>query len=204
MAPPALKSARSTANSRVSLISQATPSSDFTSLRRSTRSTTRVKSEEAEAAPGLSTLNLSSYAYNSPPRKRIKTEVKEEEDPLVKIEPDEKPRLPRAASTARAKAEKKGQGQPTAARIKAHPEPPKWREQYALIEKMRAGIEAPVDTMWVNLAYQTNPCRGCERPLTMHGLDDKVSLPPRLQLTFRPSDSTFSYHSCFLPRQRMP
>lgn len=139
MAPPALRSTRSAANSRVSLIT----SSEFTPLRRSTRSTTRAKSED----PGPSALNLSSYAYSSPPRKRMKTEVKtevKEEEELVKVEPDEKPRLPRAASTP-----KKGQGQPTAARAKAHPEPPKWREQYALIERMRAGIEAPVDTMWV-------------------------------------------------------
>lgn len=30
---------------------------------------------------------------------------------------------------------------------KPHPAPPHWEEQYALIEEMRAGIQAPVDTM---------------------------------------------------------
>ena len=38
---------------------------------------------------------------------------------------------------------------PQLALEKPHPEPPKWREQYGLIERMRKGIVAPVDDMWV-------------------------------------------------------
>lgn len=165
-----LRTLRSKADSRVSLISEVKPeppSGAFTSLRRSTRSTTR-DSEPASASS--SSLGLSAYAYQAPnPRKRAKIEPKEEplspvkrgkgkakaeEDdvPLVKVSKEE---------TAAAKREKK-QGQPLPARTKAHPEPARWYEQYQLIEKMRAGIDAPVDTM------------GCERPRTMEGLDPKV------------------------------
>ena len=144
MPPRALKSTRSAANSRVTLISDGS-STEYTSLRRSTRSTTRGKSEDGETKPAAA-LDLARFAYTSPPRKRartVKAEVKEEEEELVKIDPDEKPVLPSRSVTPR----EKKQGQPTPARTKAHPEPPRWREQYALIEKMRAGIDAPVDTM---------------------------------------------------------
>jgi endonuclease-3 len=123
----------------------------FTTLRRATRSTTREASTDVKPA-----LNLAQYAYSSPPRKRTRTETvtvkrevsvkpepavktEDEDEPLVKVEPEE--RKPRVS------AAKDKQGQPKAARERAHPEPPKWRIQYALIEKMRAGIEAPVDTM---------------------------------------------------------
>jgi hypothetical protein len=40
---------------------------------------------------------------------------------------------------------------------KPHPAPPNWEKQYALIEEMRAGIEAPVDTM------------GCAKSMTGEG-----------------------------------
>jgi endonuclease-3 len=152
MAPPLLKATTSTVNSRVSLISEvkAEPdlpsSSSYTSLRRSTRSTTRTADDETTTS-----LNLSSYAFAAPPRKRVKLEPKtpsvkaEDDEPLVKLE-DTTPILPSSGSATPKK------GLPLAKRSKAHPEPAKWREQYALIERMRAGIDAPVDTMYVFLA----------------------------------------------------
>ncbi|KAI9633112.1 DNA glycosylase [Dioszegia hungarica] len=36
---------------------------------------------------------------------------------------------------------------PLAPLVKAHPEPARWREQYAVIEEMRRGLNAPVDTI---------------------------------------------------------
>jgi endonuclease-3 len=137
-----LRSTRSAADSRVTLMSADTEPdvkpnvNGFTSLRRATRSTTRA---EPEASSSKSTLDLSKYSYAEPARKRVKREVKEEDEPLneVKDEP--------ASPTRRAPRKEKAAYLP--ARTKAHPEPAKWREQYALIERMRAGIDAPVDTM---------------------------------------------------------
>ncbi|BEJ13336.1 hypothetical protein CspHIS471_0305100 [Cutaneotrichosporon sp. HIS471] len=151
-----LRSTRSAANSRVTLLTTETkpdvkPDIDvngFTSLRRATRSTTRT---EPEASSSKSTLDLSKYSYAEPARKRVKREVKEE-DELVEVKDE-------PVSPVRRRKEKAAY---LPAREKAHPEPPKWREQYALIERMRAGIDAPVDTM------------GCERPRTMGDLDDKT------------------------------
>ncbi len=103
-------------------------------------------------------MDLSGYAYDAPPRKRVKVENRvktdsdtplvkvEPEDPLVKIEPDE-PLVkiePDEKPVVKGKSKTKG---PLAARAKAHPAPAKWREQYAQIKRMREGIEAPVDTM---------------------------------------------------------
>lgn len=134
-----LRSTRSAADSRVTLVSadvKPDVQRGYTSLRRATRSTTRT---EAEASSSESGLDLSKYSYAEPARKRVKREVKTEEDEPwneVKGEP---------ASPARRTPKDKAGYLP--ARAKAHPEPAKWREQYALIEHMRAGIDAPVDTM---------------------------------------------------------
>jgi hypothetical protein len=73
----------------------------------------------------------------------LKTE--EEAEPLVKLE-DATPVVPLSGSSTPKK------GLPLAKRSKAHPEPTKWREQYALIKRMREGINAPVDTMYVGNA----------------------------------------------------
>lgn len=134
---PALKTTRSAANSRVTLVSEG---SAYTTLRRSTRSTTKVEADvkllgrEASDAK----LDLSSYAYEIPresPRKRVKLEP---EDELREVEIKDEIKVER-------KSPKKTL--PLAARAKAHAEPARWREQYALIERMRAGLNAPVDTM---------------------------------------------------------
>ncbi|KAL1409571.1 alpha,alpha-trehalase nth1 [Vanrija albida] len=163
-----LRASRSKADSRVSLISEVKPepaSGAFTSLRRSTRSTTR---EAEPASASSSKLGLSAYAYTAPsPRKRAKIEPKDE--PLspvkhakAKAEDEDEPLVKVAKGEVAAAKKEKKQGQPLPARSKAHPEPARWYEQYQLIEKMRAGIDAPVDTM------------GCERPRTMEGLDPKT------------------------------
>lgn len=118
----------------------------FTSLRRTTRSTAQKESQPSSA------LNLSSYAYTpSTPRKRVKREPSPEvkEEPLNEVKEEEavaaRGKRPRSSTSTPNKGSKNGF--PMAARAKPHAEPPKWREQYALIERMRAGIQAPVDTM---------------------------------------------------------
>lgn len=115
----------------------------YTTLRRTTRSSLRNAEEKKPS------LDLSSFAYSAQsPRKRVKreaTEVKEEPLSEIKDEPTTPVKRSRSASSTPVKASKNGF--PKAARTKAHAEPPKWREQYALIERMRAGISAPVDTM---------------------------------------------------------
>lgn len=158
----ALRSTRSTADSRVSLVTadsdvRPTPSTSgtgtpaegqFTSLRRATRSTTRTPATSSPSSTPAPALDLSKYSYE--PRKRVKrentvkAEVKDEPDePLVEVKETPAKRK-REASTPR-----KEKAAYLPARGKAHPEPPRWREQYALIERMRAGIDAPVDTMCV-------------------------------------------------------
>lgn len=124
-------------------------SDTFTSLRRMTRSSTSTASI---------VVDLASYAYQPAtpsPRKRVKREpitpqtaTETESDPLVKLEDvdaidpltpsrDTKPSTPRSSKKA----------MPQLALEKPHPEPAKWREQYRLLERMRKGIIAPVDTM---------------------------------------------------------
>ncbi|CAK9783417.1 unnamed protein product [Cutaneotrichosporon oleaginosum] len=150
-----LRSTRSAADGRVTLMSaeDVKPNtSGFTSLRRATRSITRT----AEPSSSKPALDLSQYSYAQPARKRVKREIKEEE-PLVQVK--DEPASPARRKTSTPKKEKAAYLPP---RAKAHPEPVKWREQYALIERMRAGIDAPVDTM------------GCERPRTMQDLDAKT------------------------------
>lgn len=149
-----LRSTRSAADSRVSLVTADadvkpsaspgldTPSDGFTSLRRATRSTTRTSGEASSASTPL---DLSKYSYE--PRKRVKRETVKDE---VKDEPDEPLSEVKPAKRKReASTPKKEKAAYLPARGKAHPEPPRWKEQYALIERMRAGIDAPVDTMYV-------------------------------------------------------
>lgn len=166
-----LRTTRSALNSRVSLITtDAKPvidEPDSPPRRRSTRAAAR--------------LNLAQYAYkgNDSPRKRAKVEAKAEpasedetltdlDEPLTEVKGEVKdeagPSTPRKAK-ATPKSKSGTPKMPMAKREKAHPEPARWYEQYQLIERMRAGIDAPVDTM------------GCERPATMENLDPKVCLP---------------------------
>lgn len=166
-----LRTTRSALNSRVSLITtDAKPDIDEPESpprRRSARSAAR--------------LNLAQYAYkgNESPRKRAKVEAKADpasedealtdlDEPLTEVKGEVKeeagPSTPRKAK-ATPKSKSGTPKMPMAKREKAHPEPARWYEQYQLIERMRAGINAPVDTM------------GCERPATMENLDPKVCLP---------------------------
>lgn len=120
----------------------------YTSLRRSTRSTRMngvVSENGVKAEPPASpirSLDLSSYAYtpptSTPPRKR----VKRENDPPATPGNDGKPK-----PAATPQSGKKAKPFPQLALDKPHPEPPRWREQYRLIERMRKGIVAPVDDM---------------------------------------------------------
>lgn len=155
-----LRSTRSTANSKVTLITLdppadttkpephsplSAPSESYISMRRSTRSTTTTTSIDLQtpsttspnAVAGPSrTRDLSSYAYNdpsTPPRKRVKVELEENVTPVT------------GATLKTPRSGKKPM--PQLALEKAHPEPARWREQYQLIERMRKGIIAPVDTM---------------------------------------------------------
>lgn len=168
-----LRTTRSALNSRVSLITtDAKPDIDQAEAgspprRRSTRAAAR--------------LNLAQYAYtgggSDSPRKRAKVEPTKpepasEDEALTDLEADEplaevkgEAKDEAGPSTPRKTAPKSKSGtpkMPMAKREKAHPEPARWYEQYQLIERMRAGISAPVDTM------------GCERPATMENLDPKV------------------------------
>lgn len=172
---PGLRSARSNVDSKVTLITLAPDDvapidsgqdtgtlakrSSFTSLRRSTRSTTVSTSTDLQTPPQSTSPNavagpsrskdLASFAYNdpaTPPRKRVKVELDG-----GNTTPGT-PKTPRSAKKP----------MPILALDKPHPEPARWKEQYALIEHMRKGIIAPVDTM------------GCERPQTMQNMDPKV------------------------------
>ncbi|KAL7421469.1 alpha,alpha-trehalase nth1 [Cryptotrichosporon argae] len=175
MASP-LRSTRSRLNPRVTLVTlgsnEATGQPAYTSLRRATRS----QATSAIQGDGTARLALEGYAYRSP--KRLKREPSpitpaKSSGALLKAEPAS-PTTPLRAvkpENADAIAPAKGEGstprsakksQVTAARTKAHPAPAKWEEQYRLIERMRAGIVAPVDDM------------GCERPRTTDGLDAKT------------------------------
>ncbi|ORY26058.1 DNA glycosylase [Naematelia encephala] len=169
MAPSPLRSSRSAVDSRVTLItavpnptssidlkaehvSPSPSSSPFTSLRRSTRSTTSQTTATSTAPPQnfVPAVDLSSYAHipaTPSPRKKIK------------LEHPDTPSTPKKASTPKSVTKKP---LPQVALAKPHPAPPKWEEQYRLIDRMRKGIVAPVDNM------------GCERPRTTEGLDEKT------------------------------
>lgn len=174
----ALRTTRSALNSRVSLVTtNAKPTIDSSGdpesppRRRSTRASAR--------------LNLAQYAYSDPNearRKRAKVEPAAQAEPAAASADEALTDLEGDEPLNEVKAELKGEGGPStprkgratpksksgtpkmpmAKREKAHPEPAKWYEQYKLIERMRGGIKAPVDTM------------GCERPVTMQNLDPKV------------------------------
>ncbi|KAK6907011.1 hypothetical protein I203_101000 [Kwoniella mangroviensis CBS 8507] len=141
----------------------------FTSLRRTTRSTTTSSGESSKR----SILDIGKYQYvpSTPPRKRAKVEIKVEdvEDTIIASTPksndrsivkvetvDTKPSI----SPKTPKSTKKPL--PQLSLTKPHPPPPLWEEQYRLIEEMRKNIVAPVDTM------------GCERPRTIVDNDPKT------------------------------
>ncbi|KAK8861201.1 hypothetical protein IAR55_002020 [Kwoniella newhampshirensis] len=147
------------------LVTTSMPSGNdnFTSLRRTTRSSTTSNSDHASTIRGTSKFDLEKYRFQnqaSPstpsPRKkkpRIVTPVKVEDakDLLVKVE--DRPKTPKSASK---------KPLPQVALGKPHPAPARWEEQYNLIERMRKGIVAPVDDM------------GCERPRTIVDNDPKT------------------------------
>jgi endonuclease-3 len=155
-----LKRTTSTRNARVTLITPGTPPkvddhvkpepssplntisdlealpTSIPSLRRSARSSTALKIGESSKSNLDS--NTSSYT-NAPatpsPRKRVKREQSDFQTP-VKSEA-------RPAPTPRSSAKRL----PQLALEKPHKAPERWEEQYRLIERMRAGIIAPVDSM---------------------------------------------------------
>ncbi|WVR04183.1 hypothetical protein IAU60_001183 [Kwoniella sp. DSM 27419] len=130
-------------------------SSSYTSLRRTTRAL--ASASGSEAAPSTDTKkDLARYALEpSTPSPRKKPRLA---TPLVKIEPNiddgsiASPKTPRSSKKPL----------PLLALDKPHPAPPRWEEQYRLIEHMRKGIVAPVDNM------------GCERPRTIVDNDPKT------------------------------
>ncbi|WWC69038.1 uncharacterized protein I206_102974 [Kwoniella pini CBS 10737] len=154
-----------------------TTSPYFTSLRRTTRSIVstnskpssssssalQVKAEPVSPINGKrSKLDMTKYEYkpSTPPRKRVKTSpnttpiiVK-----LLKVEIEDNPdgngnKTPKSTSK---------KPFPKLSLDKPHPAPPRWEEQYRLIEHMRKGIIAPVDNM------------GCDRPRTVVNDDPKT------------------------------
>lgn len=172
MSPPAkrVRSTPSVANPRVSLITSVpavpepakveplTPqkgvdgeklnmagSSSGHLVRRSTRTIVTSASNTSTS----SKLNLSAYAYEGKapgpvtpsPRKKPKLEHVSG-TPLREIpSPDtgDSPKTPKSSKKPF----------PQLALDKPHAAPARWEEQYRLIERMRKGIVAPVDDMWV-------------------------------------------------------
>ncbi|WWC60036.1 uncharacterized protein I303_102599 [Kwoniella dejecticola CBS 10117] len=165
-----------------------TSSPYFTSLRRTTRSTTSTStaapqayvkiesSSPSKVNPNLngngngkrSKLDIAKYEYkpSTPPRKRTKfsnsttttpTIVKTEN---VDVDIEDSPN----GSTSTPKTPKSASKKPfpKLSLDKPHPAPPRWEEQYRLIEHMRKGIIAPVDNM------------GCDRPRTVVNDDPKT------------------------------
>jgi endonuclease-3 len=163
-----LKSAPSALNANVTLftlpdtgqsvkreLSPSPPLKEYTTLRRTTRSTRSTqlttKQESGEnVQPGVLTANLSAYAYQpptaTPPRKRVKVEVglgADDEDELKPVGLEDGDDGSTTPGTKKAKSKPL----PQLVLDKPHPEPPRWREQHRLIERMRKGIVAPVDDM---------------------------------------------------------
>lgn len=152
-----LKRAKSSRNSRVTIITAQTPPRDIVKpeppsplntvtdiesapiLRRSARSTPVAKNAIASS----STLDVSSYSYapvTPSPRKRAKIEyVDVKPDLLTPIKSESKPSI----GTPKSSSKKL----PQLALEKPHKAPERWEEQYRLIERMRKGIVAPVDNM---------------------------------------------------------
>ncbi|ORX36218.1 DNA glycosylase [Kockovaella imperatae] len=153
--------------------------SAYTTLRRSTRSVSTTS--PASKTP----LDLSKYAFasSSSSPKRVK-----KESPMTPTSAKtaststadaSSPSTPRSSKRARVKLEpmtpetsgierpptpksSSKKPMPLLALDKPHPAPPKWEEQYRLIERMRKGIIAPVDDM------------GCERPRTANEVSPKT------------------------------
>lgn len=210
----ALRSTRSAASARVSLVTSADAADvkpDATSEepeqplpRRSTRASTRLNLQRYAYAPAPSSsprkrarLTKAEPGAEEPVKlERAKTESDEaltdlEDEPLKEVKGEAR----FAKASPRSKSGTPKGKLPLAAREKAHPAPARWYEQYQLIERMRAGISAPVDTM------------GCERPATMADLDARVSLFPLLQhrvADLRHCGSTSSCRSCCRRRPRTP
>ena len=171
MSPPSPLTPPATSSSRSIKVEMISPSSlgsqaalaTFTSLRRSTRSLT------SSSTRPFNPLDLSSYASSSTPntksglttgasvpstpgssKRRVKDELRTPSSTKrartkVKAEPPSTP--PPAGDEPVAPESSSQKALPLLALGKPHPEPPKWREQYRLIERMRKGIVAPVDDM---------------------------------------------------------
>ncbi|WVW79822.1 hypothetical protein I302_101792 [Kwoniella bestiolae CBS 10118] len=145
----------------------------FTSLRRRTRSVVSVGETEA-AKKSIIKLDIAKYQYvpSTPPRKKQKvdtpTEVKLEDVEDAAGSSGSNRKTPK--SSCKVKAEAGSPKTPRSAKkslpqlslTKPHPAPPRWEEQYKLIEEMRKNIVAPVDNM------------GCERPRTVVDDDPKT------------------------------
>lgn len=133
--------------------------------------------------PPATPVRRSTRAQNTP---QTNTSVKAESSlsPLKSV----KEALAPPARTPRIKKESTATPRPaTPIKLKLekpHPEPPKWRRQYELIEKMREKIVAPVDTLYVVVGVMVERTlltgsfaarRGCETPNRERSDDPKVS-----------------------------
>lgn len=171
---PNLRSTTSALNQRAAVIptdavkaEQPSSKLTYTSLRRPTRSSATVE----EPAPPVknSKLDIAKYEYKDripSPRKRPRiNDVAKEEEVGTKTSPVKSP------------AKKP---LPQVSLAKPHAAPAKWEEQYRLIERMRRGIVAPVDEMYVvrdlscRIRILIALLRGCERPRTNTEGDPKV------------------------------
>ncbi|CAE6488932.1 unnamed protein product [Rhizoctonia solani] len=113
------------------------------------------KQEEEEEKPNP--LSLDKFAYSGSASRPKRTPAKVQ----VKLEDMDDIKLHKASSSKKGSAAVKkepGSSSPTKKKppkqkpivmelAKPHPAPPNWEKQYALIEEMRANIDAPVDTM---------------------------------------------------------
>ncbi|CAE6524989.1 unnamed protein product [Rhizoctonia solani] len=115
-----------------------------------------------EEKPSASSLDKFAYSGSRPKRTPAKVQIKLEEDvdtkpvpkalakkttktPSVKKESVPVKKEPTSSSPTKKKPPK--QKPITMELAEPHPAPPNWEKQYALIEQMRANIDAPVDTM---------------------------------------------------------
>lgn len=108
-------------------------------LREFKRRKVQVDENEPTVKP---TLNVKPTSSSAKPHQSLQESIKTEPEPesLVAIQ-DVKPPTP-----TRSKSTSHGLQLSLA---KPHPAPPRWAEQYALIERMRSKIIAPVDTLFV-------------------------------------------------------
>jgi hypothetical protein len=172
--PPALRTRASRLDSRVQIIEIAPTDEKIDGNDGLSSSPSKVQSNSTESRPKRTMRSVKLESFDSPQThdegastKRIKIEsstptpksmrssttrrptTKGEQSPLNDIE-DLTPPPPNQATPTLKSTPKPRAYTPTKIRLsldKPHPEPPHWRRQYELIEKMREKIVAPVDTL---------------------------------------------------------